>query len=207
MILKVGADPFPPYQYIDEQGIIKGSDYETVNKILVTMGMTASYILDDWSKIEEMLIDRKIDIAFQVQKTPEREKKYLFSNLLRNATTSIISLKQAASLNSINEIVSNNQNIAIIEGYKYGELIDDLPVSVKVNCKNLTEQLKFVTNCEANYAVVDLGVLEWELKHNDFPDIKVVPNVSFNRPLYVVFNDNELRNSFNSFLEKEITLK
>ena len=87
---KIGADPFPPFQYFDKDGNIRGSDYETINNVILKMGKQAEYILDNWDDVEQKLINKEIDIAFQVQKTHEREKKYYFSNLLIPVSLSFI---------------------------------------------------------------------------------------------------------------------
>ncbi len=195
--VKVGADPFPPYQYYDASGELQGSDYETINKILLAMSLEPEYELDDWGEIEKKLIEKKLDVAFQVQKTPEREALYYFSNLLRNAVTTLVSTGQ--TLSKIDDIVSQNKKLAVISNYKYGELIDSLPDRVKIFVKDMTEQLNFVRQGAAEFAVVDLGVFNYvsDKENNTF---KVHQNVNFNRPLYVVFHDPELRDKFNDYL-------
>ena len=73
-LITVGADPFPPYQYYDESGNLKGSDYDLVKKAFDLAGYNIKVVLDEWKKIEEDLINKVIDAAFQVQYTPERER-------------------------------------------------------------------------------------------------------------------------------------
>jgi ABC-type amino acid transport substrate-binding protein len=196
----VGADPFPPYQFYNELGVLEGSDYKRVTEIINKMGATADFVLDEWSKIEKKLIDKEIDIAFQVQKTPERDKIYYFSNLFRNAITTIISTSDE-DLKSIEEIKLLNKKLAVIRGYKYGELIDQLPERLKVFCNDQLEQVEFVSQNKANFAVVDLGVFEYQIQDCDDNGIKILRHLDFTRPLYVVFNNPSVRDEFNQHLK------
>lgn len=195
----VGADPFPPYQFYNEKEALEGSDYRQVDEIIDKLGATAEYILDDWSKIEQKLIDKEIDIAFQVQKTPEREKLYYYSNLFRNGITTIISLTDE-NIKSVEEIGILDKKLAVIEGYKYGDVIDMLPARIKIFCNNQQEQIEYVMNNRADYAVVDLGVFEYQAQEEDFKGVKTLRHLDFSRPLYVVFNDPSIRDEFNRYL-------
>jgi ABC-type amino acid transport substrate-binding protein len=195
----VGADPFPPYQFYNEIGVLDGSDYRLVDGIINKMEATVEYIVDDWSKIEKKLIDKEIDIAFQVQKTPEREKLYYFSTLFRNAITTIISFTDG-DIKSVEEIDLLDKKLAVIKGYKYGDVIDLLPERIKVFCNDQQEQVEFVVQNKADFAVVDLGVLEYQAQKKDLKGVKILRHLDFSRPLYVVFNNSSVRDEFNRYL-------
>ncbi|MFO1445414.1 transporter substrate-binding domain-containing protein [Bacillus sp. Bva_UNVM-123] len=195
----VGADPFPPYQFYNGLGVLEGSDYRAVNEIINKMGATPEYILDEWSKIEKKLIHKEIDMAFQVQKTPEREKLYYFSTLFRNAITTIISLIDE-DITSIEDIALLDKKLAVIKGYKYGDVIDLLPERIKVFCHDQEEQVEFIMQNKADYAVVDLGVFEYQAQVKEFKGVKILRHLDFSRPLYVVFNNPLIRDEFNKYL-------
>jgi ABC-type amino acid transport substrate-binding protein len=196
--LVIGADPFPPYQYIDNNGNIRGSDYETVKSIIDKMGYTAKYIIDEWSTIEEKFMNKEIDIVFQVQKTPEREKHWFFSHKLRDAITSIVTRSIVADeYNEINDLLSDNAKIGVIQNYQYGELIDSIKPCYKNYFRSLEELLDSVISGETKFGVVDLGVFNYLNKDGRYNAIKVLSNLNFKRPLYVAFNDKSLRDEFN----------
>jgi ABC-type amino acid transport substrate-binding protein len=195
----VGADPFPPYQFYNEAGVLEGSDYKLVDEIISKMGAAAEYMLDDWSRIEKKLINKEVDIAFQVQKTPDREKLYYFSNLFRNAITTIISGTDE-NLKSVEDIDLLDKRLAVINGYKYGDVIDLLPDRIKVFCNDQLEQVELVKQNKADYAVVDFGVFEYHAQERDFKGIKLLRHLDFARPLYVVFNNPTVRDEFNMYL-------
>jgi len=207
--LVVGADPFPPYQYIDEDGQIKGSDYEIVKSIIDEMGYEAEFIIKDWPEIERMFNEKKIDIAFQVQKTPEREKKYYFSDKLRDAVTVVITSKdreiECKNLEDlIDKIVKNNWKLGVMAGYRYGDPIDSLPDKYKAIFRSTDELLDAVNSKKVDFGVMDLGVLNWYIAKKGYRNIKVVENARFARPLYVIFNDPKLRDEFNKYLRKHV---
>lgn len=192
----VGADPFPPYQYYDDKGIIRGSDYDVVKSVLDRMDYQADYIIDDWSKIESAFSNKEIDIVFQVQKTPEREKKYYFSSKLRDATTSIITSTDRTDQKSIDELFEKGARLGVIGGYMYGDIIDSVRPDCKVSFNSLEELLQSVNSGDTEFGVVDLGVFQYLNKNNVYQNVKLLKNLNFNRPLYVCFNDESLKDEF-----------
>ncbi len=203
-ILRIGADPFPPYQYIDENGEIYGSDYEVIKKTIDKMGYKAEFIIDDWSIIEKMFNEKILDIVFQVQKTPEREKKWYFSKKLRDAVTSIITsldITKYKNVKNINELLKGDKKLGVLENYQYGEIIDSIDDNKKVYYSTFEELLEHVNNRDVGFGVADLGVLKYINKNNIYDNIKTINNLNFNRPLYVAFNDKSLRDEFNNFLK------
>lgn len=199
--LIIGSDPFPPYQYINEKGEICGSDYDTVKYAIDMMGYDGKYIIDDWSKIEKKLINKEIDIAFQVQKTPEREEIYFFSDKLRDAATIIVTSMNNIGHTDINDLFKDNSKLGVIENYKYGEIIDSINLEKKVFFKSLEDLLDSVNNGNTNYGVADLGVFNYLNNDNKYNNIKFVEKLIFNRPLFVVFNDEALKDEFNKKLK------
>jgi len=198
--LIIGADPFPPYQYIDDDGNIQGSDYATVKSIIDKMGYPAKFIIDEWSIIEKKFKEKEIDLVFQVQKTPEREKYFYFSHKLRDAVTSIVTASNGTKYNSIDDLFLANAKIGVLKGYQYGELIDSIPAEYKEFFGSLDELLDSVNNGLTKFGVTDLGVFNHLNNNGKYDAIKVLDNFNFNRPLYVAFNDSNIRDEFNSHM-------
>ncbi len=201
-LITVGADPFPPYQYYDESGNLKGSDYDLVKKAFDLAGYNIKVVLDEWKKIEEDLINKVIDAAFQVQYTPEREKKYYFSNLLRNAVTEVVTGNKDLALNSFKEIEEKKLSIGVINNYTYGDDVDSLDSSLKVPYPDQISLLKAINDKVVDVGIFDKGVKEYLMKSSDLNNIHSIKALEFIRPLYVVFNNPELRDDFNNGLAK-----
>ena len=199
--LLVGADPFPPYQYLDENGNVVGSDYETICTLLQQMGYSANVILREWSEVEALMDSKKINLAFQVQKTEDRLCKWYFSDKFRDATTVIISLDAEAPFD-INNLALSGESLGVIRGYKYGDIIDSLDERYKVACQSLEDIINLMLNGQIRYGVADLGVLQYLKENNaNYARIQVVKDTYFNRPLFVVFNDDDICSQFNVALK------
>lgn len=203
-LLKIGADPFPPYQYIDKNGRIDGSDYKMVKSIIDKMGYQAKYLIKEWSVIEKMFNEKEIDIVFQVQKTLEREKRWYFSEKFRDAVTSIITSLDNTNYHTINDLLVEHDKLGVISNYQYGDIIDSIDTRKKVYFKSLEELLEHVNNGKVAFGVVDLGVYNYVNKDNIYTNIKIIDSLNFNRPLYVAFNDRSLRDEFNIYLAKRV---
>lgn len=200
--LIVGADPFPPYQDIKIDGTVYGTDYDTVKTVIDKMGFEAQYIIKEWALIEKMFNNKDIDIVFQIQKTPEREKKWYISDKLRDAVTAIVTSAGNTDYSNINDIFSGQKKLAVMENYQYGEKIDSIDAENKVYFKSTEDLLKAVNNYEVSFGVVDLGVFTHINGHNIYNNLKVINNLNFNRPLYVAFNSESIRDKFNICLKE-----
>lgn len=207
--LKVGADPFPPYQYVDKDGKIHGLDYELVKKVLEDMGYDAEFIIDDWSKILKMFENKQLDLIFQVQKTPERERKWYFSDKLRDAITVVITSKnnkvKVKDLNDfIGKMSQHKWKLGVVKSYKYGEPFDSIPDQYKVFYSSNETLVTAVNNEKVMFGVIDLGVLNYLVEKHGLNNIRIVDNAKKARPLYVAFNDPLLRDEFNKHLKKYV---
>lgn len=196
-VLNVGADPFPPYQYIDKAGNIRGSDYEIMDSTIKKMGYEGRYIIDDWSKVENMFDNKELEIAFQVQKTPIREKKWHFSKKLRDAVTSIVTSLNGVNYNNLDDLLKKGMKLGVLENYQYGEPIESINTNNLVYFKSLEDLLRAVDNQSIDLGVTDLGVFNYMNKNSVYSNIKVLEDLNFNRPLYAVLNSESLRDEFN----------
>ncbi|MCQ4924013.1 transporter substrate-binding domain-containing protein [Tissierella carlieri] len=196
-IINIGADPFPPYQYYDEDGSLKGSDYENIKNKFENMGYEVNIVLDEWKIIEDNIVNKKLDAAFQVQYTKERESKYFFSNLFRNAITEVVTGNPEIKINSYKEIEENKLTLGVIANYTYGDDIDNIDSSLKVSYKDQTELLKAINDKVVDLGIFDKGVKEYILEKEEFSNIHSIKALEFIRPLYVVFSNESLRNEWN----------
>lgn len=197
----IGADYFPPYQFIDDDGNMKGSDYEFIKSIFNKMNYDCEFIIDDWNVVENKFKKGKIDVAFQVQKTTEREKIAFFSNKLREARTSVVTNNKelSKSFKSFEKILGKYK-IAIIDGYKYGDFIDNLDRKHLKYLKNDDVILKYLDSTENRFAILDREVFNNIRNLVDTP-LYEIEELEFGRELFVMFNDEKLRDEFNKYLE------
>src|SRR5699024_5086969 len=200
----IGADPFPPYQYIDVEGKVIGFDYEKIKNIIQKMDYKPKFIIDNWSLIEEGFEKKEIDIIFQVQKTEDRKKRYFFSEKLRNYETAIVSHEEYNNITSINELIEKNEEIAVINNYQYGEPIDSIDKKYKVFFESAQDILDAVSSGKVLFGVVDVGVFNYLNKKMDKSNLFINRQINFNITLYVAFHNEKLRDTFDTFLKQNI---
>ena len=147
--------------------------------------------------IEDLVKNKEIDAAFQVQYTPEREKKYYFSDLFRNAVTEVVTSNRGLNLNTYGEISEKGLIVGVIDNYTYGEDIDSIESSLKRSFKDQGELLKAINDGVVDLGIFDKGVKEYLMGKHGFTNIFSIKTLEFIRPLYVVFSHEELRDRFN----------
>lgn len=187
-VIKVGADPFPPYQYIDEYGRAAGSDYEEVSRIFQDAGYEIEVLIDDWSIVEEKFLSGELDALFQVQKNPEREEKFRFSSLLRNAVTEVITADKNLNLRTYQDIIDKGLKLGVLKGYAYGKEIDELPLSCKQEYESSEKLLRAVADGEADTGVFDQGVKAYMMEKLGLQGIYSIGELEFLRPLYIMYH-------------------
>lgn len=191
-IIQVGADPFPPYQYLDENGEVVGQDYTTVKALFAAAGFEIHMVIDAWDTVFRSFEAGELEALFQVQKSPERESKYYFSQLLRNAVTEFVTGDEDLQINRLDEISKRQISLGVLTGYTYGEAIDSLPESCKRNFDSTEEMLISLTSGDVDLGIVDKGVKEYLLGKLSIDGVRSLDDLSFKRPLYIMFRDKEL---------------
>lgn len=199
--IKVGADPFPPYQYYLPDGSISGQDYEAVISLFQRVGLVADVVIKDWEVILSELDQGELDAAFQVQDTPDRKKRFYFSDLFRDAITEVVTSNPELKINRYGEIEELGLSLGVIEGYTNGAEIDALKEDVKKTYPNAKELLMAISEGEVDLGVYDQGVKEYIMANNNIDNIYAIESMTFIRPLYVIFNNADLRDSFNIALQ------
>lgn len=204
-LLKIGADPFPPYQYINDNQEICGKDYKKVKSVIEKMPYCSKFIIDKWKIIENMFENKELDIIFQIQKTPKRMSKYYFSSKLRDAITSIITSKDnnSESYCRIEELLEKKYKIGVLKNYQYGNTIDSINERHKIFFDSTETLIAAVNKNKLQFGVVDLGVFNHLNDLYGYENVLVINDFNFVRPLYVAFNDDKIRNEFEKHYGKE----
>jgi len=195
-IIRVGADPFPPYQYYVEDGSVRGIDFDTVSRAFAAIGREIKVELYDFPIVEKMLRGGEMQAAFQVQPTPEREKIYHFSQLLREAATELVTAKEGVDIQEYREIETKGLTLGVLEGYTNGPDIDALSADCKKVYPDNQTLLLAISAGEVDLGVFDRGVKQYLMEQNGITNIRPIEAMTFVRPLYVVFMDKDLRDEF-----------
>lgn len=202
-MIRIGADPFPPYQF-EKDGKLTGMDYETVTGAFFQAGLAVQVELDEWPRVEEKFEKGNLRCLFQVQPTETRMQKYLFSAKLRDAVTEIITADPGVDWKDFQELTDSGSLVGTIEGYSYGEPVDQLPGDRKNPYPSQSGLLMAVSEHREKAAVFDRGVRLYLQREAGITNVRTCEALAFPRPLAVMFHagDAELRDAFNEGLAR-----
>lgn len=193
--LKICADPFPPYQYIDKDGCVKGRDYELVAGRLHKAGYETEVCIAPWNQIYPEFESGQQDVLFQAQDSPERLEKFYLSKKLRDAVTEVVTAdKTLKDIQNYSEL--ENYRLGVIADFANGPEIDSLSASCKVEFPDAAAVLKGIYDGEVDFGVLDQGVKEYLMSDN--VTLYPAPALTYYRPLYVMFREEKVRDDFNA---------
>jgi polar amino acid transport system substrate-binding protein len=200
------ADPYPPYQH-EEGGAIKGIDYEVIASAFQAFGYNVQVRLLPWEECLRQLDDENADGIFQITRTPEREKSYVFSDLLRTAETAFFARSnQAIQLSETVDLREQLESLTlgVLTGYSYDPAIDSLDPTAKMEVDDQENLLLGLKEKGFDLAVMDSGVAAFLADKLGISGIKKVDGFAVTRELYVAFRPTrrDLVRPFNAQLEK-----
>jgi ABC-type amino acid transport substrate-binding protein len=175
-------------------------DYEKIKEAGAKAGFELEFIIEDWSLIEEKFSQKRLDGIFQLPKTPEREKKYLFSKLLRSGITEVVTAHANVEILSINDIGAKGYKLGVVDGISYGEDVKALNENCKISYKNNEILLAAIEKQEADFGIFDKGVKEFLIKQLSAKNIRAIEALTFTRPLFMAFHEEEIRDAFDKYL-------
>lgn len=206
-VVTLVADPFPPYQYMQGDEIA-GLDYEIIRTALQTQGLDISVTLHPWDECVRHMEAGRADGAFQVAKTPEREQRFLFSDLLRVAKTVFYChTAKPVALDTGDGLLGQLQKttVAVVKGYSYDPEFDNLPGIPKLAVDSNQEVLLELSAKTVDLAILDEGVGVYLVDALRLRDtLQRIANFQIARPLFVAFDRArvDLHSAFNRGLEE-----
>ena len=93
--VRVGFFPFEGYYAVDASGERSGYGYELLQLIAQHANLSYTYVdnVASWDEMEQMLLDGRLDMLTSVQKTPEREEKFAFSETPISTSSTMMTVK------------------------------------------------------------------------------------------------------------------
>jgi len=202
--VRMVADPYPPYQY-EEEGRIRGVDQEIVTEAFRVHGIAVETRLLPWKQCLAWLDSGEVDGVFQILPSPEREKLYLFSDLLRSERTVVYQRAggtRAQPAGGGGPDPFRGRRLGILEGYSYGPEVDRRPQSQKTEYRSPQELLQALGAGEIELILMDAGLATHLARALGLQGIEQVPGYEITRPLHAAFRRDgaDLVDLFNSGL-------
>lgn len=101
----VGDNKFPPYEYVDIDGIYKGFNVDVLKAISLVKGMNFEFIPMKWENAYKAIDNGQTDIIQGMKVSEERREKFLFTNSLLMNSQSIFVLDSNRNINSNRDLV------------------------------------------------------------------------------------------------------
>jgi len=205
-LIKLVADPYPPYQYW-EGNEVKGVDHDLIVIALRGLGYGVEVELLPWEECLRRVEEGDAHGIFQITKTPERERKFVFPGEPLRVANTVLVVNPGATVRITPGTELGAQlrpyKVGVLSGYSYGPLLDDLPSPIKVPVGSQEELFLRLLKGELYLAAMDLGVARYLARKHGLSGLKTVEGLQVDRELFVAFKadvDPGFVESFNAQL-------
>ncbi|KMT22155.1 transporter substrate-binding domain-containing protein [Clostridium cylindrosporum] len=121
-VIRIGGDfDYPPYEFIDTNGVYKGFNIDIVKAVAREIGYDVEFKPLTWGKAIENLESGKIDAIQGINKTKHRGQNLLFSTPYTINQQVIFTLKDTAYISSIEDL--KGKRVSIQKGDVCGEIV------------------------------------------------------------------------------------
>jgi len=187
--VRLVADPYPPYQY-EEGGSVRGVDHDIIKEAFKVRGIRTETALYSWDGCIAQMEEEKADGIFQITRTPERVRRFIFSHELRTATTLFFKKKGLCIVpdgSADPAFFLREHKIGVLSGYSYDPVIDDLRGELKVEKQSSESLLCGLLAGEFDLALMDIGVSACLMRKLRIEGLDSVSGYEITRQLYVAF--------------------
>ncbi|UCB44487.1 MAG: amino acid ABC transporter substrate-binding protein [Spirochaetota bacterium] len=200
------ADPYPPYQF-EENGTLHGIDYEVISEAFRIHDIDIETRLCTWEECIGQMEDHKVDGIFQITRTPDRENRFLFTEMLRMAKTVFFKREEDSTeldrdIDVLHQL--HGLKVGVLSGYIYNADIDRLAEEYKLKVGQSEQLVKGLVRGEFDLALLDEGVAFYLIRKLKIKGIIEMSGYEIKRMLYVAFQKDmiNLVNFFNSGLQR-----
>jgi polar amino acid transport system substrate-binding protein len=173
-VLKVAGDiNFPPFEYMDENGVYTGFNVDIIRAISIVSGVDVQFYPMKWEEACEKLKAGEIDLIQGMKYTEDREKYYDFSKGYLQNTQLIFVLSQNDNIDDYEKL--SGHRVAVQEGDVAISNLKTLPKVNIVYTKDQEEAFKKLLNGEVDaYIGNSLTGVNYINKLNARNKIKIV---------------------------------
>ncbi len=139
--LRVGmSGGYYPFTYV-ERDELKGFEVDLMNAIGEITGDDVEFVTASFSGLAGMLDSNRIDtIANQITITPERQKKYLFSQPYVYDGAQVVVRKGNDAIHGVEDL--KGKTVAVNLGSNYEQLLNELPYADEINIKTYDSNIE-----------------------------------------------------------------
>jgi polar amino acid transport system substrate-binding protein len=181
-VLRLVADPYPPYQHADG-GLVRGLDHDLVTAVFAAAGYEARTELLPWSECLAAVREGDADAIYQITPTAERSEWMAFSRSFREAQT-VLYRRRGELPEGLGEgglaALAARCRLGALAGFSYGPQASAAPVAARFESDD--ELLHGLREGEVDVVLVDAGVATHLLSDDR---LEPIPGFSAGRPLHL----------------------
>lgn len=110
LLIKVGSDSYPPYNYLDEDGMAIGIDVELAKAAFKRMGYKAEFVYIDWERKKELVDSGEIDCIMGCFSMEGRLEEYNWAGSYM-VSNQVVAVKEDSEIYSLSDL--EGKNIAV----------------------------------------------------------------------------------------------
>jgi len=122
-------EPYPPYQYLDDKGQIRGLDIELLEAVANAANCRIIFQHLPWKRGLALLSKGLIDVGSGASKTKARSEYAHFSVPYRDEAMSIYVQRKPfrpIQFNTLNQLANSPAHVGVVIGYSYGDKFSKL---------------------------------------------------------------------------------
>lgn len=129
LLTVAGDESFPPYEYVDDDGVFKGFNVDIMKAIAIVSDTNFNYAPMPWEEVYTSISTGKADIIQGMKKSPEREKEFLFSDPILNNSQSIFVKQENYSVFGLDTLADKRVALNIYDSnYNYYKTIKEIEI-------------------------------------------------------------------------------
>lgn len=147
-LLRVGFDNWPPYQYLNDQQQVVGSDIQVMQPLFAKMGCELSFVRGNWFSLLADLASGDVDVLIGASHTAARAEYAWFSEPYRHERFKLYVRAEFVPLltvRSVSDFIQQGHSLGVIADYVYGNEVEALR-----QAPNSNSQFKVALLAEVN---------------------------------------------------------
>lgn len=173
-VIRLGVDPtFVPYEFIDSDGAYKGIAADYIKLICARTGLTMEPAMGlTWSEAHEKAANKELDVLPCIQRTPEREKYFLFSDSYYTFQRVIFIHESNKAIKSFDDLAG--KRVAVQAPSSHQGFLQEYPNITISPYKTVPEALQAVSAGREEAFVGNLTTSVYLAKANGITNLKYV---------------------------------
>lgn len=192
-VYKVAGDyKFPPYEYVDSDGIYKGFNVDMLKAISLVTGMNFEFIPMKWEDAFYAIEKGQVDIIQGIKESGERKTKFLFSDSLVMNSQSIFVLDNNRSIISESDLTA--KTIAIMRADSIYNQISDIKDIKIIQYESVEEALKALLDNQVDALIGNTLAVNYLCKEKNTIELVKIVGDALNEQKYAmaVGKDNQV---------------